>query len=178
MAAANAKIQCFSCCKETRTFICAGCSQHFCRDDLTKHLQKLREDLDKIENEHDQFRQKFNDQKEDPKKHLLIQKVDQWEKDSIKKIKQTAEECRKRLINYTNIFIIEIEKKLNDLAKEIIQIRQENQFNEIDLDQFKEKLNKLKEELDKPSNVSIEQQSSAFIKKIFVIPPIDKGNTI
>jgi outer membrane murein-binding lipoprotein Lpp len=179
MATSNVKIQCFSCCKETRTFICAGCSQHFCLNDLTIHLQKLREDLDKIENEHDQFRQKFNDQKEDPKQCPLIKEVDQWEEDSINKIKQTAEQCRKRLINYKNIFIIEIEKKLNDLAKEIIQIRQENQFNEIDLDQFKEKLNKLKEELDKPSNVSIEQQPSSFINKIFLpFPPIGKGNQI
>jgi hypothetical protein len=31
-----------------------------------------------------------DEQKNDPKKHLLIQKIDQWRKDSINKIQQTA----------------------------------------------------------------------------------------
>jgi chromosome segregation ATPase len=177
MVIANAKTQCFSCCKETRTFNCGGCLQNYCLNCLPIHLQKLREDLDEIEYDHDQFRQKLNDQKENPKKCSLIQEIDQWEEDSINKIKQTAEQCRQRLINYTNKFIIEIENKLNDLVEKIKQIRYENEFNEIDLDQIKEKLNQLKEQLDKPLNVSTEQ-SSSFINKIFVILPIDKGNQI
>jgi hypothetical protein len=176
MATATPKAQCSICGKETSTFNCGGCLQHFCRNDLIIHLQKLSEDLDKIENEHDQFRQKLNDQKEDLKKRPLIEEVDQWEEDSINKIKQTAEQCRQRLINYTNKFIIEIENKLNDLAGKIKQTRHDNEFNEIDLDQIKEKLNKLKEELDKPSNVSIEQESSSFINKILVIIPFGKCN--
>jgi chromosome segregation ATPase len=105
----------------------------------------------------------------------LIQKVDKWEGESINKIKQTAQQCRKRLINYTNKFLIEIENKLNGVARELKRIRQENEFNEMDLDQLKEKLTKLKEELDRPPNVSIEQESSTFINKIFVIIPFDKG---
>ena len=51
-----------------------------------------------------------------------------------------------------------------------------NDSNEIDLDQLTKKLNKLKEELDKPSTVIIEQQSTLFISKISLIIPIDKGN--
>ena len=169
MATANGKTQCSICGKETSTFNCGGCSQNFCRNDLTIHFQKLSQDLDEIENDYDQFRQKLNEQKDNPKKCQLIQQIDQWEDESINKIKQIANECRDRLINYTNKFVIKIENKLNDITKELKRIRQENEFNEIDLDQSKQKLNKLKEELDKSSNISIEQQSSTFINKIFLI---------
>jgi archaellum component FlaC len=178
MATATTKERCSICGKETSTFNCGGCSQHFCRNDLKKHLQKFSENLDKIENEYDQFRQKLNDQKDDLKKRPLIQEVDKWETDSINNIKQTAEHCRQRLIDYTNKSIIEIENKLNDIAKNLKEIRQENEFNEIDLNRFKQNLNKLKQELDKPSSVSIQQESSKFINKIFVISPCDKGNKI
>jgi hypothetical protein len=65
-------------------------------------------------------------------------------------------------MNYTKKFLIEIENKLNNIAKELKRIREENEFNEIDLERFRQKLNKLKEELDQPTNISIEQQSSAF----------------
>ena len=55
----------------------------------------------------------------------------------IQKIKQTANQCREKLINYTNEFIIQIENKLNELAKQLEQSRNKNKFNEIDLKQLK-----------------------------------------
>ncbi|CAF3467316.1 unnamed protein product, partial [Rotaria sp. Silwood2] len=70
----------------------------------------------------------------------------------------------------------DIENKLNDIATQLKIIRQENQFNEIDLDQFKEKFSKLQEELDEPSNLSIQQQSSPFINKIVLNIPLYQGN--
>jgi chromosome segregation ATPase len=178
MATANVTTQCISCKKVTRRFNCGGCSQKFCFDCLTKHLQELKKDLNVIENDHDQFRQIFNDHKKDTKERSLIQQVDQWEEDSINKIKQTAQQCRQTVINYKNIFIINIENKLNEITKQIKQFTQENQFNEIDLEELKEKLRILKEEIDKPPNISIQQQSSTFINRIFLILPFDKGNYI
>jgi chromosome segregation ATPase len=175
MATATTKTQCFSCGKETRTFNCEGCSRNFCRNDLTKHLQELGEQFDRIENNHDELRQILNEQKIDPKKHSLIRQINHWEEDSMKKIKQTAEECRQKLMKYTSKGIMELENQLNNLAKQMKDIRQENEFNEIDLKQFKEKLNKLKDELDKPSNVSIKQESTGFINKIFIISPFETG---
>lgn len=176
MAAINTKKECFSCKKVTRTFNCDGCLQNFCSDCLTKHLQELKKSLHTIESEYDQFRQKLNDQKKDPKKRPLIQQVDQWEEESINKIKQAAQQCRQKLINYTNKFINNSENKLNDTTKQMKQFSQENQFNETDLDELKEKLKVLREELDKPPHVLIQQQSSIFINKIGVSLPFDKGN--
>jgi len=178
MATTSAKTQCFTCKKVTRTFNCEGCTQNFCFDCLTKHLQELKRNLNAIENDHDQFRQKLNDQKKDPKKRPLIQQLDQWEEDSINKIKQTAQQCRQRLINYTNKFLINLETRLSDITKQIKQVNQENLFNETDLEEFREKLRVLKDELDKPPNVSIQQQPSTFINKVFPVLPFDIGNYI
>ena len=178
MATANVKTPCFSCRKETRPFSCTGCAKEFCLNCLTKHVQGLGQELDKIENDHDQFRQTLDEQKVDPKEHSLIQRIDQWEKESINKIKQTAEECREALINHTNGYLIELENKVNSIAKEIKRVREESEFNEIDLKQFKEKSEKLKEELDKPANVSVEELPSSFINKIFVVTPVHEGKTI
>ena len=82
----SAKTQCSTCEKKT-TFHCTGCSKNLCLNCLTKHVETLSTQLDEIEYGHDQFRQKLNDQKDDPNKHSLIQQINKWEKDSINKIK-------------------------------------------------------------------------------------------
>ncbi len=45
----------------------------------------------------------------------------------------------------------------DDPRKQPLLIDRKNQFNEINLDQFKARLQELKEELDKPKHVSIEE---------------------
>ncbi len=115
MATANVEIKCFSCKKPIRTFICQcqGCSKEFCSNCLTKHVQELSQEFDQIENDHDQFKQKINEKKiNNPNTILFIQQIDQWEKDSINKIKEKAEELRQNLINLENKFIINLENKL------------------------------------------------------------------
>jgi hypothetical protein len=169
MATSNTRTQCFTCKNETRTFNCEGCSNNFCPDCIPKHLQELDIGLEQIKNDHDQFREKLNGQKKNPNEHSIIKQIDQWGKDSISKIKQAANECREKVINHTNNkYFIEIEKKLNDIAKEL-EIRGKNQFNEIDLNHLTENLNKLKTELTKPSNIKIQQDSSPLVQKISIV---------
>jgi vacuolar-type H+-ATPase subunit I/STV1 len=169
------KVQCFICKKEKNTYKCGGCSKDFCFNHLTEHRQNINQQFDEIENDHDQFRQTIFEQKNHSQKHSLINQINKWEEDSIEKIKQTAEKSRQKLINYTNNHIIVIENQLNHLAKQLKEIRQDNEFNEIDLNQMREKLRRLTEIFIKPSNIVIEQESSSFIDKISVIVPIGKG---
>ena len=129
MAMATAKIQCSTCNEEKDTYICRGCSETFCFNHLTDHRDIINKQFNQIEDNCNSFRQIIIDQKN----NSLIEQIDQWENDSIEKIKQMANQCRNKLINYRNPLIIEIENKLNDLVKYIKEIRQENEFNEIDL---------------------------------------------
>jgi hypothetical protein len=175
MTATNPTTQCFTCKNEPGIFTCEGCSQRFGRDCLPKHLDKLDTDLEQLKNDHDQFRETLNRQKQNPNeysiiKDSIIKEIDQWEEDSINKIKHTANECREQVINHiNNEYFIEIEKKLNDIAKQLEAIRGKNQFNEINLNRLTENLNKLKEELANPSSIKIQQDSLALVQKISIV---------
>jgi uncharacterized phage infection (PIP) family protein YhgE len=114
------------------------------------------------------FREILTEQKTHPQKHSLIQQIDTWERDSIQKIRQTAEEARELLVQHTTAYIDKIEIKLSQLTEQLKQTREENDFNEIVLNQFNQKLIQLQDELAKPSNISIREDSSSFISKISI----------
>ena len=162
MATATGKHHCVTCGKDRAAYKYEGCSQHFCFNHLAEHRQTLGKQLDEIEDKRNLFLQTLTEQQTNPQNHLLIQQVDEWERDSIKIIQQTAEEARQLLIEHTPIHINNIEVKLSKLTEQLKQTREENDFNEIILDQFKQKLKQLEEELRKPPSVSIHLKLSSF----------------
>jgi hypothetical protein len=68
---------------------------------------------------------------------FLIKQIDKWKKDSIQKIQQTAEECRQILLQHTNEHFNQIEINLAKLTDHLRETRQENDFNEIEINQLK-----------------------------------------
>jgi hypothetical protein len=169
MATGSNKELCIKCGRGRATSKCAGCLQDFRYDYLTDHRRELSQLLDGIEVDRDIFRQTLNEQSNHLDKHLLIQEINQWEQDSIKQIQQVANECRHKLIRHRTKNIHQTELNLTKLTDQLRKIRQENDFNEIDLNQFKEKLKQLEEELHQSSNVSIKQISTPLINKISVV---------
>jgi chromosome segregation ATPase len=169
MARARGEIRCATCDKGKGAFRCEGCQQLFCFDHLRDHREQLSVQLEHIEGDHDLLRQTLTEKTHNPQKHLLIKQIDQWEKDSINKIQQTAKECRQILLQHTTEYINQIEINLTKLTDQLRETRQENDFNEIDLNEFKQKLTQLTTELDKPSNISIQHDSTTLIKNISVI---------
>ena len=149
---------CVTCNKEKITYSCQGCSKRFCLDDLTKHRISLNQQLEQIQNDHDDLRQNLNNLKLNPLEYFLIEQIDQWEKESIDKIKQTAQQCKDQWIHYSDTFFKDIDKKLHNLAQRIKETQRENEFNEIDLNYLRQKFEKLQKQLDQPTTVSIEQQ--------------------
>ncbi|CAF1218589.1 unnamed protein product [Adineta steineri] len=163
------KTQCFTCHRENNTYTCEGCSNRFCVIHLTEHQQLLNEHLHNIIDDYNEFKERINQQKQTPLNHSLIKKIDQWERNSIEKVKQKAQECREVIIELLQTCINNIEMKFNDLNKQIQQLQKENDFNEIQLNHLKNQLTKITEELNSPSDISIEQDSQAFINKISII---------
>jgi len=169
MATTNGKARCVTCTKEKGAVRCEGCHQIFCRTHLTEHCQQLSQQLDELEVNRDLFRQTLNEQINDPQKHFLIKQINKWEYDSIEKIQQTAKECRQILLEHTTEHFNTIEINLTKLTDQLRKIRQENDFNEIDIERLQKKLTQLSEQLNNPSNVSIQQDSKSFINKISVV---------
>ncbi|CAF1073841.1 unnamed protein product [Adineta steineri] len=177
MAATNVRAQCSICNKGNTTYICRGCSKDFCFQHLTEHRQILDGQLNEIVNDHDQFQQTIIQQKQNPLNSSLIQQIIQWEKNSIEIIQQTAEECRETVMKLTQNSITDVEKKFSELSQKLKEIRQENEFNEIDLNHFQLKLAQITEEFLQPPNISIRQDSQEFIKKISVISSFEPIQT-
>ncbi|CAF1292734.1 unnamed protein product [Rotaria sordida] len=73
------------------------------------------------------------------------------------------------VIKHSSTHFIEIENNLSQLTERLKQIREENEFNEADLNIFKTQLTKIAEELDEPPNIKIEYDSGSFIDKISIL---------
>ncbi|CAF1062151.1 unnamed protein product [Adineta steineri] len=169
MAIASNKTLCFICKKEKITYPCRGCSKEFCLIHLTEHQQNLNEELNHIINDYDQFKQTINEQKQNPQDHLLIEQINQWERNSIEKIQQKAQQCRNIVIESSQTFIKETEMKFEDLSEQIKHIHGENEFNEIDLNYLTNQLIKITKELNDLSDISIKEGSQSFINEISII---------
>lgn len=166
MATATAVNRCTKCEKSNAILKCGGCSQDFCYKHVLEHRQELNKQLDDVEITRDSFRETLNEQTNKPQTHPLLEQVDQWEKESIDKIKRTAEETRKMLLSYTSEHTKEIEIQLNHLTNRLRQSREENDFVETDLAEWNKQLIKLKEELQQPSNIKLRYDSIPFVTKI------------
>jgi hypothetical protein len=168
MATTTSKTRCTSCGKEKATFRCGGCSEEFCRKHLEDHRQELHKELDEIEVNRDLFRQSLTEYIEEPNNHIMMQQINQWERNSIKKIRQAAEEARQIVLKNTDTYSRQLETKLDHLTNQLRESREEDDFNEINLHQFQEELKQLTHELTKPANISIRELSTPFISKISV----------
>jgi len=176
MATATGKTHCVTCGKEIVVYECKGCSQSFCLKHLNDRHQLFIQQLSDIEDKRNIFRQTLTEQTKNPQKYSLIQQINQWENDSINKIKQTAEETRQLILKHTGKYLNRIEIRLTKLTEELKQIRDVD-FNEVHLNQLKQKLKQLEEELNNPSNISIQQENSLLlINKISVL--INSGTYI
>ena len=170
MATAGVKTLCITCGKDKLTYDCKGCFQSFCLNHLNDHNRELGKQLDEIEDERNVFRQTLSEQIINPEKHILFEEINQWEEKSILKIKQTANNARESLLKHTNGHIQKIQIEFKKLTEQMKEIRDENDFNEINLNELKIKLNQLEKQFNQPENILIKEDStSTFINKISVI---------
>lgn len=174
MATTISKTYCVTCGKDKVAYKCEGCLQTFCINHLSDHHRELGLQLDGIEDKRNLVRQILTEYTKNPQQHALIQQINQWEHESINKIRQTADKARQLLAQYVTEHINEMEVKLAELTRQLKVTRQENDFNELHVNQFNQQLKQLEEQLNKQSNISIRQDSSSFIGRISVVTPFGK----
>lgn len=143
--------------------MCDGCSARFCLVDLVKHRENLREEFDRVGIERDQLREMINDSRDNPVKYPLMKEIDQWEDVSIERIRQMANECRENFFEYTKTFSSISLGKLDQWTKEMIEIRREENFNDLILHQMKQKLNQLQMEFIQPTDLILARQPTSFL---------------
>src|SRR4051812_36757664 len=130
------KSQCVKCNKKNAILKCEGCLENFCYHDFETHREELNIQLDEIERNHDLMQQLLTEEQ----RHPLIRQINQWEEDSINKIRQTAEETKEIVFNYMDEDINRIKLRLNHLTDRLKQSRQENDFIETNLTEWNKQL--------------------------------------
>ena len=78
-------------------------------------------------------------------------------KNSIDRIRQTVEEARQLLLKHTARDIAKKETQLKKLTYSLQQSRQQNDFIEFDVNEWKEEVTQLVEKLAKPSHIDVRQ---------------------
>jgi hypothetical protein len=169
MATGSNRTMCCTCDKQKPTYSCRGCNKDFCFVHLQEHRQVLNGQLDGIINEHDQFRHTLEEQSSNPP---LVKRIDQWEQRSIETIRTTAEECRQALASQTRRILDDINGNLDQFRRQLKNIGEENEFNEIDLERLTNELIKTKEEFTKLSRISIGEDAQTLIRKIHLTSSI------
>ncbi|CAF2990857.1 unnamed protein product [Rotaria sp. Silwood2] len=160
---------CVICGKVSGCFTCRECQKDFCKRHVVEHQQELSKHLDDLTLDHDQFRQSLTEQIQQPQHHSYIKQIDEWEQESINKIRQVANDARQQIQNLINQHTIELTESLTEIALELRKAREDDDFYETHLKQWKEKISRLKNVFAQIPNFSIRQENTniiSFIPKI------------
>lgn len=169
MATSSATTKCSVCNEEKITYACSGCSRYFCLDDLVEHRESLKLEFHKVEDQRNQFMETLNDYKNKTNNHRLINEINQWEKTSIDKIRQTANEQRQLLQQSIRGHTQTIEVKLNTFTEDMQKIMKKKDFHETMLNKLQTQLEDLKKQINQPAHIQIKEDlSTIYIKKLSI----------
>lgn len=171
MESTTAEIYCVECGNDNAVVKCGGCLEDFCYKHYGNHREELNEQLDEIETNRDLIRQSLFEPLSHPKKHLELQRIDQWELDAINEIKQEAEAARLVVLNYMYRHSSGIRIQLKNLSDRLKEARKENDFMEYHLNEWNKQLTELKEKLIQLSNVKVTYGSTYVVTNIIVDVP-------
>src|SRR5262249_43938650 len=87
------KVSCATCGKAAGLFTCRGCAKDFCTQHVAEHRQTLGKQMDEVTLSHDQLRQAIAECTAEPRRHPLMKQIDEWEKQSVAKINQAADDA-------------------------------------------------------------------------------------
>ena len=163
------KTPCATCGKIAGLFTCRGCQKDFCKRHVAEHQQELSKQFDELIFEHDQFRESLMKQTQESRHDALMKQIDEWEQESINKIRHTANEIRKELQTRIGQHTSKLTEDLTEMAQDLRKAREEDDFHEKDLKQWMDKLNNLKRNLTQPPNIDIRKENNntiLFIPKI------------
>jgi hypothetical protein len=143
-------------CKQTATTNCEGCSQSYCTKHYTEHRRLLGDEMNVLISEHNHLQHAFNEQPTEIDSHPFVKKIDEWEKESIAKIQQKSKELRHDLLQLTTMHREELSKKLRGLSEQLNESRENDNFIETDIQQWKATLENLTASLHSSSTFSFD----------------------
>lgn len=98
----------------------------------------------------------------------LIQQVDNWERDAMHKIRQTAEEARALIMKYSSHQICQIGEKISALGDQIRRSCDESDVISRSVSQWRDTLSELAQQLVVSPIITVKETSTPLVTKIVV----------
>ena len=142
---------CDVCNKAAGIYDCRDCQRTFCKNHVTEHNLELSKQMDDIYNQHDLLKEQLSN------RHPLILEINNWEQESIEKIRNVAEEARHE---FDKLFIDNkelITTQLEEISTQLETYKQTDDYTEKNLTEWRQALENLQKELSTPSNIHLEK---------------------
>ncbi len=143
---------CIKCKKGGGIVTCSGCHQWYCTKHFNEHRQELAMQIDDLGQDYDVFRRDLG---EENVKHPLMSRINDWEKEFIKKIQLAAEEARKDLQEYLDQNVTQLKTSVSQITQDLKAHRESDNYNEIDINKWTKQLKQLQERMEKLAGIGI-----------------------
>jgi hypothetical protein len=116
--------------------------------DLKNHHGELLNGLDILTGDHNELHDKIN--KTDQQKHInnpLFKRIDDWQKVTIEKVKQAADQARQQVTTILNSKHLEITAKFETFSKELVHMKETEEFVHDDLTRLQQMNHQLNQDI-------------------------------
>ena len=129
-------------------FTCNGCSKRFCAKHAVEHRLQLGQILSDLRAQHNTMHEIVEQQFQQSQHQPSLETINEWEVASILKIRKAAEVARAQVLHFNSKDTTMIAKQLVPIGEQMKGSHENEDFIEIHLMTWKNKLEKLKKELD------------------------------
>ncbi|CAF1053963.1 unnamed protein product [Adineta ricciae] len=150
------KKPCIKCGCKNWVLLCDGCRRFYCVEHVLEHRTELSTQLNGIEQEYENLKQLFKPH-EKHQEHPLLSQIDVWEHDAILKIQYSAQTARDELRQLLNEYNNRMKTVLQQFSQQLRDGRQENDFTETELNQWKEQLQTIRQQFEAPADIELLQ---------------------
>ncbi|CAF1474702.1 unnamed protein product [Rotaria magnacalcarata] len=135
------KKKCIKCKKFGQIFTCNGCQESYCDQHIAEHREELSRKMNDIDKDYHHFQEDLN---ENEIIQTYLSRIDQWELDSMNKIRKTAEAARHDLSKMFDRMKNRLKTTCNEIHVDIESKQREKHYSEIHLNKWIEQLEQLR----------------------------------
>lgn len=161
-------------CNQRAITCCEGCSQRFCPKHFTEHRNQLHDEMNELLREHEHIQNSLVEQRKNGDNYQLIKRIYEWERDSIAKVKNRANELRLKLTQFAETHNEDFTQKFQSLSVQINECREHGDFIETDLHRWKQSINDLKLNFISPVTVTIEELNGVVLAQNISVNVVKK----
>ena len=140
--------------------MCFGCEQSFCTKHFIEHRLQLATQMDDLTHQYKVFEQSLEQAHQE---HPSIAAIYAWERKSMRKIQEIAEQARENLVQSIEKAKTEVHSSLRTMTTEFHTPEHGDNYTETDLQRWTDRLAELRVELDKIASITmIEDKRSSL----------------